>query len=89
MARQVRIEFEGAIYYVMGRSNNGNGIFFGKKGCEKFLDTLDEACQRTGWIVHCFVLMGNHYNSLIETSEANLVDGMKWLQGTYTQRVKA
>ena len=89
MARQVRIEFEGAIYHVMGRGNNGSGIFFGKKGCEKFLDTLDEACQRTGWIVHAFVLMGNHYHLLIETPEANLVDGMKWLQGTYTQRVNA
>ena len=52
MARQVRIQFEGAIYHVMGRGNNGNGIFFGKKGCERFIDTLEEACQRTGWIVH-------------------------------------
>ena len=89
MARQVRIQFAGAVYHVMSRGNNGNGIFFGNKGGEKFLDTLDEACQRTGWIVHAYVLMGNHYHLLIETPEANLVDGMKWLQGTYTQRVNA
>ena len=89
MARKVRIQFAGAVYHVMSRGNNGNGIFFGNKGCEKFLDTLDEACQRTGWIVHAYVLMGNHYHLLIETPEANLVDGMKWLQGTYTQRVNA
>jgi len=31
-------------------------------------------------------LMGNHYHLLLETPEANLVAGMKWLQGTYTQR---
>jgi hypothetical protein len=30
--------------------------------------------------------MGNHYHLLLETPEANLVEGMKWLQGTYTQR---
>ncbi len=30
--------------------------------------------------------MGNHYHLLIETPEANLVDGMKWLQNTYTRR---
>jgi len=30
--------------------------------------------------------MGNHYHLLLETPEANLVTGMKWLQGTYTQR---
>ena len=30
--------------------------------------------------------MSNHYHLLVETPEANLVAGMKWLQGTYTQR---
>jgi hypothetical protein len=29
--------------------------------------------------------MNNHYHLLLETPEANLVAGMKWLQGTYTQ----
>jgi hypothetical protein len=33
--------------------------------------------------------MGNHYHLLLETPEANLVTGMKWLQGTYTQRYNA
>jgi hypothetical protein len=33
--------------------------------------------------------MGNHYHLLLETPEANLVTGMKWLQGTYTQRFNA
>ena len=52
----------------------------------RFIDTLDEVCVKTGWRVHAFVLMGNHYHLLLETPEANLVAGMKWLQGTYTQR---
>jgi hypothetical protein len=30
--------------------------------------------------------MSNHYHLLLETPEANLVAGMKCLQGTYTQR---
>ena len=30
--------------------------------------------------------MGNHYHLLVETPEGNLVAGMKWLQGAYTQR---
>src|SRR4051812_45034791 len=30
--------------------------------------------------------MKNHYHLLLETPEGNLVAGMKWLQGTYTQR---
>jgi len=51
-----------------------------------FLELLEEACGRTGWRVHAYVLMGNHYHLLIETPEANLVDGMRWLQGIYTKR---
>jgi len=39
MARPIRIEFKGAMYHVMCRGNNGRDIFFGDKGCEKFLDT--------------------------------------------------
>jgi putative transposase len=89
MARPIRIEFKGAMYHVMCRGNNGRDIFFEDKGCDKFLDTLDEACIRGGWIVHAYVLMGNHYHLLLETPEGNLVDGMKWFQGTYTQRINA
>ena len=47
---------------------------------------LGEACEKTGWRVHAYVLMANHYHLLVQTPEPNLVAGMKWLQGTYTQR---
>lgn len=71
---------------MMSRGNRGDSIFLDDKDCETFIGTLEEACTRTGWLVHAFVLMGNHYHLLLETPEANLVVGMKWLQGTYTQR---
>ena len=38
--------------------------------------------------VHACALMSNHH-LFLETPEANLVDGMKWFQGTYTQRFNA
>ena len=40
----------------------------------------------TGWRVHAWVLMGNHYHLMLETPEANLVAGMGWLQNAYTRR---
>ena len=58
-------------------------------GRRMFLSTLNDAARQTGWRVHAFVLMSNHYHFLLETPEANLVAGMKWLQGTYTQRFNA
>lgn len=45
-----------------------------------WLDYLSQACQRTGWRVYGWVLMGNHYHLLVETPGANLVSGMQWLQ---------
>ena len=66
----------------MARGNQGRPIFKDDKDPQRFLETLEEACAKTGWQVHAYVLMGNHYHLLLETPEANLVVGMKWLQGT-------
>jgi len=70
----------------MCRGNNGQDIFLADDGRRFFLSTLGEACGQTGWMIHAYVLMSNHYHLLLETPEANLVAGMKWFQGTYTQR---
>lgn len=61
-------------------------IFLDDVDRELFLKTLGQACGRTGWRVHSYVLMGNHYHLLLETPEANLCAGMRWMQGTYTIR---
>ena len=73
----------------MCRGNHQEAIFKDTKDHERFLDTLEEVSERNGWLVHAFVLMGNHYHLLLETPEPNLVDGMQWLQSTYTQRFNA
>ena len=86
MPRKPRIEYAGAIYHVMCRGNRREAIFRSGRDSEMFLDTLGETVGRCGWRVHAYVLMGNHYHMLIETPEPNLVAGMRWLQGTYTQR---
>src|SRR5436309_2345288 len=40
----------------------------------------------SGWQVHAYCLMSNHFHLVVETPRANLVEGMKWLLGTYTMR---
>lgn len=89
MARQLRIEFPGAFYHVMARGDRREPIFADDDDRRRFLSTLAEACESTGWVIHAYVLMGNHYHLLIETPEPNLVRGMTWLQGTYTIRYNA
>ena len=46
---------------------------------QDFLKTLAEACQKTGWQVHAYCLMRNHFHLVVETPNANLVEGMRWL----------
>ncbi|MBM4332711.1 MAG: transposase, partial [Deltaproteobacteria bacterium] len=86
MARKPRIEFAGAVYHVISRGDRGEPIYQDDGDRCLFLQFLGEVCERTGWLIHAFVIMTNHYHLLLETPEANLVVGMKWLQGTYTQR---
>ena len=82
MARPIRIEYPDAVYHVMARGNQGRPVFGDPQDHKRFLETLAEACAKTGWQVHACVLMENHYHLLLQTPEPNLVEGMKWLQGT-------
>ena len=86
MARKVRVEFAGAIYHVINRGDRQEPIFRDEQDRERFLATLAETCLKTGWQVHAFCLMWNHFHLVVETPQANLVAGMKWLLGTYTSR---
>ncbi len=89
MPRSIRIEYPGAIYHVMCRGDRREAIVGGDEDRALWSETLAEACGRTGFVIHAYVLMPNHYHVLLETPEGNLVAGMKWLQGTYTQRFNA
>ena len=73
----------------MARGNQGQRLCLDDHDREMWLATLVQARKRTGWLIHAWALMGNHYHLLVETPEPNLVSGMKWLQGTYTQRYNA
>jgi putative transposase len=86
MARPLRVEYAGARYHVVSRGDRREPIFLDDRDRKQFLDTLGQACGKTGWQVHAYCLMNNHFHLVVETPQANLATGMKWLLGTYTQR---
>lgn len=86
MARKARIEFEGAYYHVINRGNYRNWIFETAGARKSFLECLVLTCESKGWLLHSWCLMSNHYHLLIQTPDANLVDGMRWLQSTFANR---
>ena len=80
----LRVEYKGAVYHVMCRGNAGQAIYLTDQDKELFLNTLSEACRQTGWSVHAYVLMSNHYHLLLRPAEANLNRAMQWLNVSYT-----
>lgn len=86
MPRKLRLEYEGAIYHVMNRGDRREPIFQDDHDRRMLLETLGEACQKAGWQAHALVLMDNHFHLVVETPQANLVVGMRWLLGTYSAR---
>jgi REP element-mobilizing transposase RayT len=80
------LESEAGVYHVLNRGNYRADIFRSEKAKEAFLKCLAEACEKTGWEVHAWCLMSNHYHLAVSTPQANLVDGMRWLQGTFAVR---
>ena len=86
MARKLRLEFPGACYHVINRGNYRAHIFKTPGAQAAFEACLFEACAKSGWRLHAYVLMSNHYHLALETPEGNLVAGMQWLQATFANR---
>ncbi len=70
----------------MNRGDRREDIYLADKDRLCFLETLGQACEKTGWQVHAFCLMRNHFHLVLETPEPNLSAGMKWLLQTYSSR---
>jgi putative transposase len=71
---------------VLNRGNYRGWIFKEEGARHAFEECLFQACVRCGWLLHAYVLMGNHFHLAVETPEGNLTVGMQWLQSTYANR---
>lgn len=86
MPRLMRIEYPGAMYHVLSRGDQREPVFLDEGDRHDFLKTLAEACGKTGFEVHAYCLMKNHFHLVVETPEGNLAAGMRWLLSTYSNR---
>jgi len=85
MARPLRIQFPGALYHITARGNAKGNIFLNKDDFNDFLTILCKVTKRYHLLIHSYCLMHNHYHLLLETPEGNLSQGIRQLNGTYTQ----
>ncbi len=86
MARKLRLEFPGACYHVINRGNYRADLFQTARTKAAFEACLLEACAKSGWVLHAYVILRNHYHLALETPQGNLVAGMQWLQATFANR---
>lgn len=86
MARPLRIEYAGALYHLTSRGDRREDIYLSDADREEFLGILGDVCEHYHWVCHAYCLMGNHYHLLIETPDGHLSQGMRQLNGVYTQR---
>jgi putative transposase len=73
----------------MARGDRREPIVANDADRNAFAELLGELVERTGFEVFAWVLMSNHYHLVFKTPEPNLVEGMKWLQNTWTKRFNA
>jgi putative transposase len=84
VARQLRIEYEGAFYHVTSRGNQREQIFWDDRDREELKKILQKTKERYGYILHAYVFMDNHYHFLIETPYANIKQLMQNINTSYT-----
>lgn len=85
MTRPLRIEFAGAFYHVTSRGDRKAAIFRDDRDRATWISTLELVCNRYNFAVHGFCQMTNHYHLIVETVEGNLAQGMRQLNGLYSQ----
>ncbi|MGP8236265.1 MAG: transposase [Limisphaerales bacterium] len=55
------MEYPGAIYHLINRGDRREDIFRDDDR-SRFLETLGQACAKTGWQVLAYCLMSNHFH---------------------------
>ena len=86
MARPLRREFAGALHHVTARGDGREDIFLAEQDRLAWFATLAQVCARLNWTCHAYCQITNHYHVVVETPDANLAEGMRQLNGVYTQR---
>lgn len=85
MARQLRLEYPGALLHATSRGNERRLTFRDDADRRTFLDALAKAVDRFRWILLAYVLMPNHFHLFLRLTEETFSIGMQWLNGKYAQ----
>lgn len=83
--RPPRIGVPNGIYHVTSRGNRRQQIFLDDGDRRLFLEMLAVLGLRRRWACLGYCLMPNHYHLVVQTPNADISAGMRWLNGGYAQ----
>jgi putative transposase len=85
MSRPLRLELAGGVYHITSRGDRREDIYVDDQDRLLWLEIFGQVCKRYNWHCHAWCQMSNHYHIVLETVDANLSQGMRQLNGIYTQ----
>ncbi|WP_062118234.1 transposase [Collimonas pratensis] len=87
MSRPLRLELAGGVYHITSRGDRREDIYIDDQDRLLWLEIFGQVCKRYNWNCYAWCQMSNHYHIVLETVDANLSQGMRQLNGIYTQSV--
>ncbi|HCC07039.1 MAG TPA: hypothetical protein DEP72_02570 [Clostridiales bacterium] len=86
MARKQRIHYNGGLYHVMARGNNGEYNIAKDEEKLEYISIIKRYKERYGFRLYAYCIMDNHIHMLIVVDEIPLEKIMQGIQQVYTQR---
>jgi REP element-mobilizing transposase RayT len=83
LARQARKKSASGIYHIMMRGINRQKIFEDQDDYTKFIQTLKQYKEISGYQIYAYCLMGNHVHLLLKVGEEPLEQLMRRICGSY------
>lgn len=72
MPRKARKKSKTGIYHIMVRGINRQRIFEDDEDCEKFIDTVKQSKEKSGFELYGYCIMGNHAHLLLREGKESV-----------------
>ena len=83
MSRPLRIQFKNAYYHVMSRGDLKRRIFKKSSFKLKFIEKINDMCNKFNVECFAYCVMDNHYHLFIQTPDGNISNAIKYLNESY------
>jgi putative transposase len=85
MGRAARVRAADVVYHVTTRGVRRLEVFEAAVDYAKFERMLGRVVGQRDWLIHAYCQMPNHYHLLLSTPNADISEGLCWLNGVYAR----